>query len=167
MSLSRFNFADSYDDNEPINLKYKIGDKIAGIASLKNFTFTFTFDYLSLESSNLCFNNPDVSKEDFVEIFSLKKRLSKMNINDIQDKYQRDFHFHEINLNNKTFLINLLKKLFNYNKHIEPYNLPTIYQIAVYTNDQAAPRIIGFFGKYAVFHVLWLDYKHQIYKINS
>lgn len=167
--MSRFKFVNSYDDDEPINLKYKIGDEVAGIASLEDFTFTFTFDYLSLDTSNLCFNNPNVSKEDFVEIFSLKKSLSKIKVRDIQDRFKRNFHFHEINLIDKKSLVEPLKKLFNYSKFIEPYKLPSLYQIAVYTDNQSlkAPRIVGFFGKYAVFHVLWLDYDHQIYKVKT
>jgi hypothetical protein len=154
------------DDDEPIKLKYKIGDKIAGIAALEDYTFTFTFDYLSLNSSNLCFNNNDVSREDFVKIFSLKKKLSKMKIEDIQNKRKRDLHFHSIDLNEKRFLKEPLKNLFGYSRVIEADRFPTIYQIAVYTDNELekAPRIVGFFGNYGVFHVLWLDYHHQIYR---
>jgi hypothetical protein len=157
------------DDDEPIQLKYKIGDDIAGIAALQDYTFTFTFDYLSLESSDLCFNNSNVSKEDFVEIFSLKKKLSRMRVKDIQDKFRKEFHFHEISLVDKGFLVQPLKNLFNYTKFIQPYDLPTLYQIAVYTNNELlkAPRIVGFFGKYGVFHVLWLDYHHKINPIKK
>ncbi len=150
--MTRYSFSDS-EDEEPINLKYKIGDEIAGISALVDYTFTFTFDYLSLESSDLCFNNSNVSKEDFVEVFSLKKKLSKMKVKDIQNKFRKEFHFHEISLVDKGFLVQPLKKLFNYTKFIQPYDLPTLYQIAVYTNTELlkAPRIVGFFGKYAIF----------------
>ena len=158
---------DFYEEEEPINLKYKVGDTIPTMPEIENLTFVFAFDYLSLEQSEYCFNNPSVTKDDFIKIFKLKKELSKITIKDIQDRLKRQFHFHYIDLNTKTFLIDRLKTLFNYKKFISVDKLPSLYQIAVYTDNnlEQAPRIVGFFGKYAVFHILWLDYHHNIYKV--
>lgn len=155
-----------YEEDEPINLKYKIGDIIPKIPEIENLTFVFAFDYLSLEQTGYCFDNPNITQNDFFKIFRLKKELSKITIKDIQDQFKRHFHFHSIDLNIKKFLLEPLKKLLNYSKFIEVYKLPTLYQIAVYTDNtlDKAPRIIGFFGKHAVFHILWLDYEHDVYK---
>lgn len=158
-----------YEEDEPINLKYKIGDIIPKIPEIENLTFVFAFDYLSLEQSKFCFDNPNITQTDFIKLYTLKKELSKITVKDIQDKFKKSFHFHIIDFNSKKFLIDPFKKLLNYPKFIEVYKLPSLYQIAVYTDNTSdkAPRIVGFFGKYAVFHILWLDYNHDIYKIPS
>ncbi|MCD8435119.1 hypothetical protein LNJ03_07375 [Tenacibaculum dicentrarchi] len=155
------------DDDDSINLKYSVGDEIINFGEIENLTLTMVFDYLSLDKTKLCFNNPKITADDFTKLFEFKQRVSKIKINYfIEDSNtKREYHFHSIDLYKKKFLLEPLKKLLNYNKFIEVYKLPTIYQLGVYTNNETmkAPRIIGFFGKNACFHLIWFDYEHSIY----
>ena len=166
--MQRYDFP---EEEEPINLKYKIGDIVPKMPEIENLTFVFAFDYLSLKQTQYCFDNPNITKDDFIKIYKLKKELAKISVKDIQDRLKQRFHFHSIDLNTKTFLLKPFKELLNYPHNIEVYKLPSLYQIAVYTDKSSdkssdkAPRIVGFFGKHAVFHILWLDYEHNIYKV--
>ena len=162
-----FDFYEDDEFDEHSSLKYKIGDQMIKISSIESFTLSFAFDYLSLDSTKFCFNNHNISVEDYRELFIFKKEVSTVKIKDLIDDRltNKKYHFHTIDLIKKKFLIEPLKKLMNYSKYIELYQLPTLYQLAVYTNSkiERSPRIVGFFGKYAVFHILWFDYGHEIY----
>lgn len=159
-----FSFA---SEDEPISGKYLKGDKIITIGEIEQLSLVIAFDYVSVENTEYCFNNSNILANDYAKLFEFKKEISKIKIKDFFDNsiIKRNYHFHDVNLYNKTFLINKMKTLLGYNNHIEAYKLPTVYQIAVYTSDKKAPRILGFFGKNATFHILWLDYEHKIYQM--
>jgi hypothetical protein len=156
----------AFDDEEDIEyLKYKIGDADIRIPNIDEYTLLFAFDYLSLNSTRYCFNNPSILAEDFIKIYEFKKLASKITIRDFTEKdfIRRQYHFHHIDIFHKKFLQELFTSLLG--RKIDINKLPSLYQFAIFTDNNTlkAPRIIGFFGKRGVFHVLWLDYEHAIY----
>lgn len=154
-------------EEEHENIKYLKGDKVIKIGEIEELSLIIAFDYISLNNTDLCFNNNTITSVDYAKLFEFKKQISKVKIKDFFDNsaIKRKFHFHDVDLYQKKFLINLLKSLLGYDKFVEVYKLPTIYQIAVYTDQNKAPRILGFFGKNASFHILWFDYNHKIYNM--
>jgi hypothetical protein len=126
---------------------------------IEDLTLIFAFDYLSLEQSNLCFNNPKLQTSDYTDIFQFLKKIADKSIDDFRNE-QQIYHFHEVPL--KADLKTALQNIFNQNR-VRDY--PALYQIAVYTDNtnQKAPRIVGFFGKFAIFHIIWLDFEHSIF----
>ena len=159
-----FRFA---SEDEPTSGKYLKGDKIITIGEIEDLSLVVAFDYISVQNTEYCFNNINILASDYAKLFEFKKEVSKIKIKDFFDNsnIKKKYHFHDVNLYNKTFLINKMKSLLGYSNYIEAYKLPTIYQIAVYTSEKKAPRILGFFGKNATFHILWLDYEHKIYQM--
>jgi hypothetical protein len=154
-----------YSEDEQTNGKYFKGDEIVKISDIEDLSLVSAFDYISLDKSDFCFNNSKIEASDFTKLFEFKKEISKIKIKNFFDDtdIKKKYHFHDVNLYEKKFLIDKLKNLLGYNKFIELYELPTIYQIAVYTSEKKAPRILGFFGRNATFHLLWFDYEHKIY----
>lgn len=156
----------TFDDEEEIEpLKYKIGDDDVRFPNINEYTLLFAFDYLSLNTTKYCFNNPSILAEDFIKIYEFKKESSKIRIRDFTDNsfIKKKYHFHPIDIFSKPFLINIFTELLG--KKMKPYELPSLYQFAIFTDNDTlkAPRIIGFFGKRGVFHILLLDYEHAIY----
>jgi hypothetical protein len=155
------------DDSSESSFKYKVGDEITPISDIEDFTLTIAFDYISVINSNLCFDYSKIDISDYQKLFKFKKEISGIPIVSFLDdsETKRKYHFHSIDLYRKKFLIEPLKQLLGYNKYIEVHQLPTIYQIGVYTDNTTmkAPRVLGFFGKNAIFHLLWFDYEHSIY----
>lgn len=159
-------YFDDEDDFEPI--KYKIGDKNINSPSIGQYTLFFAFDYVSLNGTKYCFNNPQIKHEHFVEIYHFKRDISSIIINDFTDnsRLKQKYHFHSIDIFQKRYLVPLFCKLLGMKQDVDPSKLPTLYQFAIFTNNETseAPRIVGFFGKMGIFYVLWLDYEHDIYK---
>jgi hypothetical protein len=156
----------TFDDEEEIEpLKYKIGDADIKIPNIDEYTLLFAFDYLSLNTTKYCFNNPTVLAEDFIKIYEFKKLASKITIRDFTENIsiRRQYHFHYIDIFSKSFLIDIFTGLLG--KKMKPHELPSLYQFAIFTDNDTlkAPRIVGFFGKRGVFHILLLDYEHGIY----
>ncbi len=163
--MRNFVFDDEYDDIEPI--KFKIGDKDINFPNIEQYTLLFAFDYISLKSTKYCFNNPNITLDDFKEIYNFKKKVSSITIKSfIEDSNMKYlYRFHDINIYQKKFLIAIFQELLG--RNIDVSKLPTLYQFAIYTDNvnKKAPRIVGFFGKMGVFHVLLLDYEHSIYSM--
>jgi hypothetical protein len=164
--MRKFIFPD--DDDELENPKYKFGDDLPNFKQIQNITFSFAFDYLSIglqKISDLCFDNPAIEKADYIDLLLLLNELSSQTLDDLENDKQK-YHFHLIDINEKTFLKTPLKNLLGIqsNRNID---YPALYQIALYTDNQTqkAPRIVGFIGKYAIFHLLWFDYNHSIYRM--
>ncbi len=155
----------SEDEHESV--KYSYGDKVTTLGEIEKLSLVIAFDYLSLINSDFCFNNSKIIVDDYRKLFEFKKEISKIKIKEFFDnsKVKQKYHFHSVDLYKKKFLINLMKSLLNYNKYLEVDKLPTLYQIGVYTNNvtMKAPRVLGFFGRNATFHILWLNYEHKIY----
>jgi hypothetical protein len=154
-------------EDEPVSGKYFRGDKAITIGEVENLTLVVAFDYVSVKNSDYCFNNVKIQSDDYGKLFEFKKEISKIKIKDFFDNttIKRKYHFHDVDLYKKKFLIDKMKELLGYSNHIEAYKLPTVYQLGVYTDNTTmkAPRILGFFGKNATFHILWFDYEHKIY----
>lgn len=158
----------TFDEEEEIEpLKYKIGDDDVRFPNINEYTLLFAFDYLSLNSTKYCFNNPIILVEDFIKIYEFKKETSKIKIRDFTDNryIKQKYHFHAIDIysKSKSFLVDIFTKLLG--KKMKPSELPSLYQFAIFTDNDTlkAPRIVGFFGKRGVFHILLLDYEHSIY----
>ncbi|MEA5459412.1 hypothetical protein VB796_10200 [Arcicella sp. LKC2W] len=155
------------DDEDIVATKYNVGDSDIRFPNIKEYTLLFAFDYLSLNATKLCFNNPNISKEDFVKIYEFKQQVSTIKIGEFIDntKIKQRYHFHDIQVYQKTELKTLFERLLGKGKTFRIDQLPTLYQFAIFTDNKTnkAPRIVGFFGKMGVFHALWLDYEHSIF----
>jgi hypothetical protein len=156
-----------FPEEDVPNPKYSFGSENHKISDIESLTLTFAYDYLSVTSTNLCFNFKDISAEDYRKLFEFKKEISLIPISELLDnsRYKLKYRFHTIDLSKKGFLVPLIKNLLGINNNTTTLRLPQIYQLALYTDDLKAPRIVGFFGNYAVFHLLWLDYNHSIYPL--
>lgn len=153
------------DDDESFDdPKYIFGDEIKKICDLEEYTPSFAFDYISMSETNLCFNCPDIPLSDFIKLFERKKEISSKSIGEIIDSPGQEYHFHEVNLYQKKELKERLKELLK-TKNDKVEALPVVYQLAVYTDNKTgkAPRIMGFFHKKGIFHLLWFDYSHSVY----
>ncbi len=155
-------------EEEDENIKYLKGEKAINIKRIEQLTLVIAFDYISVQKTEFCFNNENIVASDYAKLFEFKKDISKIKIIDFYDNenISRKYHFHQIDLFKKKFLIDKIKILLGYGNFVEVAKLPTIYQMAGYTNEKKAPRILGFFGRNATFHILWLDYEHKIYTMN-
>ena len=157
-----------YENDEHEAVKYSFGDEVITIGQIENLSLVIAFDYLSVDCSDFSFNNIKITLEDYRKLFEFKKEISKIKIKDFfyDSDVKRKYNFHSIDLYQKKFLITIIKKLLNYkSEKLDLSKIPTIYQIGVYTDNKnmKAPRIVGFFGKNATFHILMFDYEHKIY----
>lgn len=158
------------DGDEIAPTKYKIGDKKDTKPYSQTFTMAFAFDYISIAGSKLCFDYDKIPADDYHQLFYLKQEISSIKVSDLFSAYRKQYRFHDIVIdktNDKKWLIPLLCDLFKVDKNDDNIvnQLPNIYQIQVYTDNvsNTAPRIVGFFGNYGIFHLLWFDYEHSIY----
>lgn len=154
-----------HDDEYITDLKYHFGDTVEFVQSYKS-TISFRYDYISLNETDLCFNNPNISKDDLIDFFKRKKHLSKIIFDDIYgDNFE--YHCHEVKCKgDNAYLKKYITDELNIDANTEWYKLPTLIQIAVYTDSktQKAPRIVGVMANGAIFHPILFDLEHKIYK---
>jgi hypothetical protein len=162
-----------FDDIEVPAPKYIVGTKEPSLSQIAKYTFAFAYDYISLNKTRLCFDNDKIPARDYHELYYLKQEISGVKVSDIQGEKRDFYRFHSIDYAEKRkWLFTALAKTLNVKvtNAYERDQLPTLYQIEVYTDNvtQEAPRIVGFFGNYGIFHLVWFDYEHQIYpKVNT
>jgi hypothetical protein len=162
-------FIDDDDDDYAPDTKYIRGASLPSEKELEDFTLSFAYDYASVDASTLCFNNHSIIIDDYRYFFQFKKEVSTISVKQLLNN-KHEYRFHTIDLYQKKTLIEPLKKLLGIKEEkIKVSSLPTIYQLGVYTDsdNQKAPRIVGFIGYYGIFHVLWFDYSHSIYPIKK
>ncbi len=141
--------------------KFKLGDEIMKIEDLKHHTLAFSLEYACFNKTPISFDFKNTKNEDdHIDLLNFLSALSRISINELIER-QKDYHFHEVDINKKYFLKTFLEKLFKQGK-LDYSKMPTIYQIAYYDDDNA-PRIVGFFGTHGLFYPLWWDFYHLIY----
>lgn len=149
-------------EEQNIFKKYSFGDKNEPLDFYSHKPI-FAFDYLSLEKSNLCFNNSSLSTDDFIGLFDFLKQVSSISYQELING-KNVYKFHEVDPDDKNVSISkndFIKKLNNGRMGSSIEELPTIYQLKVYCLEQSA-RIAGFIYK-RVFHLVWFDIDHRIY----
>jgi len=143
--------------------KSKSNLKKIKLSIIKETTPVFSYRYLSLDSKEFCYNNPNIDKEDFFKLFEIKKELSRLTFHAIDNDTK--YHFHLVQ-NEKVNSL-LVKFKSSIKKEFGPgnYELPDIYQFAVYsgTGEDKAPRVFGFIGTKGIFNIVWLDLYHKVY----
>jgi hypothetical protein len=157
---------DAFDELKEQGIKSKPNDSIPALTTHFHFRPVFGFDYLSLNQGPFCFNNPAIPSRDFVELLRRFQRISLLTYSEIQDKtIGNGYHFHEVEkhrLNSHGLADEFQKKLVGRTRA-----LPPVYQFALYTDKNAAPRVLGYIGKWGIFYLLWLDYGHLLYPENA
>jgi len=157
-----------FDDVSVPSTKYVFGENEPNLSQIGKYTFAFAYDYISLKGGTLCFDNEIIPKDDYHELYYLKQEISSVKIVDLFTKKPHQYRFHSIDYSSKRdWLFKKLAKAIGvtYKNAQQRDQLPTIYQIAVYTDEKTrtAPRIVGFFGNYGIFHLIFFDYSHSIY----
>ncbi len=164
MSNSKFRIPD-YEENLP-NLKYTFGDDVSFTPFSINVTPTFAYDYISLDQSSFCFNNPKMMGRDFCGYFFAVKEISSQKVSSLFDGSKN--HFHIINLTEKGFLIRMIKKQLGIKKYVDSNQLPIVAQFEVETDsERESPRVIFFLGRFGTFHILFYDREHSTYQMRK
>lgn len=142
--------------------KYLLGEKGLSFYEIRELKPVFAFDYLSLNRSDLCFNSPKLSREDFIGFLDGLKRNSPKTYQELSTNPY--FRFHKINFNKDNLSISksdFKKVLTSKESELSDEELPTLYQFDLHYQQEA--RACGFLYK-GVFYLVWFDRNHIIYK---
>lgn len=155
------NFDPKYDD---LITKVKIGEERIDFCLIQSCSPIFSFDYISLNKSEYCFNYSNVVIHDYHILLKKLKKMSNLSYSSIHDESGTGYRFHIIHGKERRFLSAKLKLHIDKDT-LDDSEIPEFYQFELYTNPvkNVAPRIIGFIGRLGVFFLLWLDYNHQTY----
>lgn len=141
--------------------KYKLGVEGKSFHFIKAMKPIFAFDYLSLESSEICFDNKVLVKDDFVGFFEGLKKISAKTYDEM--KRNPYYRFHSIDLFDPKVDLQprrLRKILAPSGKGLTENELPTLYQFDL--QYKSAARAVGFLYM-GVFYIVWYDRYHKIY----
>ena len=132
------------------------------LSDIKDSRPVFAFDYLSLNSSNLCFNSKLLNGvKEYQRIFESLKTLSSKNYDELSKN--RTFHFHEVDFDDTTISESEFVKCLTPNSaKTKSDNIPTVYQFKIF--DKA--RIFGFIYK-SVFYLVFLIETTKVMKENN
>lgn len=129
---------------------------------------TFAVNYVSLNQSGLCFDNPSLSVEKFISLLTKCKELNDLTYQQLIDSSRKLHRFHIVEPH-KLKKVGLWRPLCDLWR-ITPGSrtedeLPEIYQFGLYTKAETeqAPRVLGFVGRWGVFYLLWFDVDHLVY----
>src|SRR5689334_11370613 len=86
--------------------KYKIGEQGVPFHDIRKMKPTFAFDYLSLEQSDICFDNPTYDKDDYIGFLTCLKTLSRLDFQTLHDT--PNYRFHKIDFDDAR--VSLTKK---------------------------------------------------------
>lgn len=141
--------------------KYQIGEKGVSFYDIKKQRPVFAFDYLSLNKSDLCFNEKSLKQDDLLGFLEGLKKISSFTYEEMRSNRTLRFHSidlwdDKVNLNPKDFL-NILAPS---GRGMTENELPTLYQFDLQYRIEA--RAVGFLFK-GIFHIIWYDRKHTIY----
>jgi hypothetical protein len=164
----------SDDDCEDVGDIYKYDSEVINLPDVQNFHPKFSYTNISLDGSNLCFNNIKIDHIVFIKYFEALKELSGYTIQDFFDgsiskKYFTHFSFEQIlrkkEINSKFLTlpkVPISKRAnfdfpitgqFGFNCSLTDLNGKII---------KKAPRIFFVIGKYEVFHLIFFDLDHNI-----
>jgi hypothetical protein len=143
--------------------KYKLGkDKPAGVHQNLKHTPTFSFEKLNLNCSELCYNYEKLTTDDYHKFFDKLRLLSSVTYEEMKNS-PKQFRFHDVDFEDKSVTVNLQ----NFKKAIVPNpsllkdeDVPTCYQFEAF--EEA--RVFGYLGYNGLFHLVWFDRHHNIYK---
>lgn len=144
--------------------KYKVGAEGVSFHDIREVKPIFAFDYLSLGSSELCYDCPKLSIVDYVGLLTGLKTNSKLTYNELKtNPYYRfhkiDFDNHNVSIKRKDF-----KQVLSFKPdEILDEELPTLYQFDLHYKQKA--RACGFLYK-GIFYLVWFDKDHIIYPGN-
>lgn len=139
-------------------------DKPPGLYENNAHTIVFSFKYLNLNESALCYNNPKLASEDYHKLFERLKSIGDKTYHEMKHggSYYR---FHDVRFEDKnvTWTLNDFKKAIALNPDkVSDDSLPTCYQFDAF--EEA--RVLGFLGYAGVFYPVWLDRNHKTYERN-
>jgi hypothetical protein len=141
--------------------KYKLGEKGYSFYDIKHLKPVFAFDYLSLESSDLCFNSGKLEIKDYIGFLEGLKKISSISYHELKVVpayrfHQIDFDTHNVSISKKDF-----KRVLTFKEELlKDEELPTLYQFDLQYVQKA--RACGFLFK-GVFYIVWYDRHHIIY----
>ncbi|MFZ4863969.1 hypothetical protein ACL9RF_17490 [Sphingobacterium sp. Mn56C] len=158
----KFKIANPQEQLDKVKIdKYKIGEKGVSFYDIREMKPVFAFDYLSLNSSDLCYDCSTLTLEDYLGLLTALKTNSQFTYNDLRvNKYYR---FHPINFDEDNISIKRkdFKKALSFKPdEIPDDELPTLYQFDLHYHQKA--RACGFLYK-GIFYLVWFDRNHIIY----
>ena len=158
----KFKIANPQEQLDKVKIgKYKIGEKGLSFYDIREMKPVFAFDYLSLNSSDLCYNCNSLKREDYLGFITALKTNSQITYNELRSN--KFYRFHPINFDEDNISINrkdLKKALSNKPDEILDDELPTLYQFDLHYHQKA--RACGFLYK-GIFYLVWFDRNHIIY----
>lgn len=141
--------------------KYKIGEKGYSFYDIKSLKPVFAFDYLALDSSDLCFNSPKLESKDYVGFLDGLKKVSSISYNDLKVVPAYRFHAIDFEKDNLSITRKNFKKILTYKEELlTDEEMPTLYQFDLQYVQKA--RACGFLYK-GIFYLVWYDRHHSIY----
>lgn len=159
---------DEEDEEEEVPkpyFKYTKGSSFS-INEVKEMTPLISYEYISLNQSDFCFDYPELSNFDYTQYFKILRDISKKQIIELLDKPDHQLHFHMINLHVKKELQEKVRNILDLQRKKD--ELPLVCQFALYTNETIegqktkAPRVIAMVYK-GTFYILFVDVYHQTY----
>lgn len=142
--------------------KYKIGETGMNFHSIKHLKPIFAFDYLSFFKTDLCCNSKQRTKEDLLGFLQGLKKVSEFTYDNLTRT--RALRFHKVDFNDNRVSLKpkqLIKILAPSGKNLTENELPNLYQFDLQYVGEA--RAVGFLFK-GIFHLVWFDRDHIIYK---
>lgn len=139
---------------QPQQGKYVLGKASDPFDRIKHLHPVFAFDYISMNSSGLCFNGKRGAKD----YQSLLKGLKRISAHTYQTLNREPiFHFHTIDWDDTS--VSEAEFLRNIGNDLDANIGITAYQCKVF--EEA--RIVGFLYN-GVFYLVFFDREHNIYK---
>ena len=153
---------EAFDQLTKQGIKSGANDAIPNLEEHYHFKPVFGLDYLSLDGTPFCFNNLEIPARDFVELLRRCQKISQLTYSELHDdSVGNGYHFHEVD-KHRLAHHGLLEK-FRARIPERKKGLPPVYQFALYTDKDIAPRVLGYVGKWGIFYLLWFDYGHLLY----
>lgn len=153
---------DAFEQLTEQGVKSGPNDSIPDLEEHYHFKPVFGLDYISLDKSPFCFNNPQIPAMDFVELLRRCHKISHLTYSELHDNSAGNgYHFHEVDKPRlaQHGLIDKFRERIPERKK----GLPPVYQFALYTDKDNAPRVLGYVGKWGIFYLLWFDWGHLLY----
>ncbi len=141
--------------------KYQIKEKGYSFYDIRNSKPIFAFDYLSLNGTQLCYDNNSLAIADYVGLLACLKDISHKTYQTLKET--PNYRFHQINFDDKRVAISREQfklMLVPRSELLSDDELPTLYQFDL--NYIREARACGFLFK-GVFYLVWFDRFHQIY----
>lgn len=144
--------------------KYNIQNSGAGASFfyIKKMTPVFAFDYISLKEEDYCYNSKALDKKDYIGFFKGLNSISRKSYDELSK--DSTYHFHQVDFKKNKLSIDIKfykNAITNLPENLPDEELPTLYQ--VYLNYNQKARAFGFLYN-GIFHLLWFDKEHKIFK---